>query len=251
MSLSVPQYTLLALTLAWALLGAAGGGQAAQTEEEPGVGQGVQQVGQYGHIDWLNMRVQARGLGMAPANVQNPYLTRAMASRAALLDARRNLLEVLKDVYVDSETRVLDFMTQSDVVVNRIEGVLQSARLESQRELPGGGCEVLLSIPLSGKLGEELSRLPAPAQRVAGAAQSPAQSPAQGWIGLLTRPDQVKGPESTLTPPTAPQPPSQPALPGPPVVKPAPRPKSWPAETAPRNDQTTPSRALSARPDRR
>ncbi len=40
-----------------------------------------------------------------------------LAERAAVVDARRNLLEIIKGVYITSETVVEDYMVSSDIVV--------------------------------------------------------------------------------------------------------------------------------------
>lgn len=192
------------------------------------------QVGSYGYVDWANMRLVAVGVGAPPQRRegQSESVVKAMAARASLLDARRNLLEVVKEVSIDSETRVVDFMTKSDVVVNRLSGVLQVARVERVRPLPDGAVETTVSMPLTGVLGEELARLPArqqpveplqtPPQTTAQAAPEPAPAGAK-------RPEQLPTPikERTNTASQGPQAPASPTVQAtsPPVI---------PAATPPR-----------------
>lgn len=64
--------------------------------------------------------VEAEGFG-APG--QPP----AMGYRAAIVDARRNLLESIKEVSIDSETTVEYGLTTSDVIKSKVNGVLQGA----------------------------------------------------------------------------------------------------------------------------
>jgi|GEM_PF-1519666 len=174
---------------------------------------GVVKVGNFGSIDWAAMQVVAVGTGVPPATAQNPSLAKAMASRASLLDARRNLLEVVKEVAIDSETRVVDFMTQSDVVVNRISGVLQAARVDSVRQLPDGAYETKVSMPLAGALGEELTRLP---ERVKAPAASESQPSAPPPLVKTTpaKPAPRPAPASAEVPlaPAPPAPPTAPAV---------------------------------------
>ncbi len=54
---------------------------------------------------------------------------RAMARRAAQLDAHRNLLELVKGIQIDSSSRVQDFMLKDDRIRSRVEGVVRGARI--------------------------------------------------------------------------------------------------------------------------
>lgn len=51
----------------------------------------------------------------------------AMGYRAAIVDARRNLLESIKEVSIDSETTVEYGITTSDVIKSKVNGVLKGA----------------------------------------------------------------------------------------------------------------------------
>ena len=54
------------------------------------------------------------------------------AVRAATLLAQRALLEAVKELKVDSETKVQDKMVQGDVITTRIEGTIQGAEIVRQ-----------------------------------------------------------------------------------------------------------------------
>jgi hypothetical protein len=61
-------------------------------------------------------------------NNPNRAQARLMAERAAVVVAQRNLLEITEGVRVDSETRVVNFMTDYDVVHTRVQGMVRNAR---------------------------------------------------------------------------------------------------------------------------
>lgn len=135
-----------------------------------------------GYIDWE--RQVAVGVGAAPVrqNAAGPTQARALAQRAAMLDARRNLLEVMGQVRVDSASVVQNFMTLSDRVTTTVQGLLSGATVAAERLLPDGTYEVTLSAPLSGPLTREILAAGRPAPVPAAA---PAQAAADGSDAAL------------------------------------------------------------------
>jgi hypothetical protein len=113
-------------------------------------------AGEQQGVDWTRMVATATGVGSAPEKAQGTPEARKMAERAALLDARRNLLEVVGGVYIDSETRVADFMALSDVVAARVKGMLRNSTASASRTLPDGSVEVTVSMPLTGEFSKAL-----------------------------------------------------------------------------------------------
>lgn len=81
-----------------------------------------------GEINWTQHTIKAKGWGVIDTTVPLPQ-AKLMAMRAAQVVAQRNLLEIIKGVMVVSETKVHDFMTQSDYIYTRIEGVVKGARM--------------------------------------------------------------------------------------------------------------------------
>ena len=123
------------------------------------VGENVlEQVGQ-GEINWTLGTVRVTGIGAYPAGATNPVQAAAMAERAAITIARRNLLEIIKGVRVDSETTVESFVATSDVVKTKVRGFIQGARVVEKKTLsawriPAGrlllkGCAVHATSKLS------------------------------------------------------------------------------------------------------
>lgn len=78
-----------------------------------------------------------------------PGQARAMARRAAQLDAYRNLLELVKGVQIKSGTTVEDFMLRDDRIKSRVEGILREARIVEEDFLPDGTCEVTVEFDLA------------------------------------------------------------------------------------------------------
>lgn len=111
-------------------------------------------VGESGYIDWSEMKAYATGVGIAPAGLSSESQGRILANRAAIVVAKRNLLEVVKGVRIDSDTLVENFMIKSDAISSRVTGILEGADVEEGIYQRDGSCLVRVSIPLTGKFGE-------------------------------------------------------------------------------------------------
>lgn len=105
-----------------------------------------------GRIDWSGLRVSAEGLGAPPVSAVNAAQARAMAQRAAVTVARRNLLEVVKGVRIDSATLVANAMVTDDRIVNQVEGFIQGSTVDEVQTLPDGTVKTSVSLPLTGDL---------------------------------------------------------------------------------------------------
>lgn len=103
-----------------------------------------------GTINWTVGEVYAKGIGAPPAQGVNRAQARAMAERAAFVVAIRNLLETVKGVQVDSETVVENFMTGSDVIRTKVDGIVRGARILKTEYMPDGSVEVLVGMNMKG-----------------------------------------------------------------------------------------------------
>lgn len=113
-------------------------------------------VGDYGYIDWENQRLVAYGLGAAPTETRNVAQRRALSARAAAVDARRNLLEVVKGVHIDSATRVEDLMVTSDIIVTRVSGILEGSVVDENVYQSDGASRARVSIAVTGAMAKLL-----------------------------------------------------------------------------------------------
>lgn len=112
--------------------------------------------------------VTAEGFG-APRPGASPAQARLLAERAAITDARRNLLETLKGVQLSSTTFVRDFVAQSDQVSTEVNGYLQGAQVVDKSTDADGVVRVLMEIDLDGmnRIVQRHGAAGAPAARVA------------------------------------------------------------------------------------
>jgi len=129
-----------------------------------------------GRVDWEAGVVTATGLGAPPRGAHGRAESRALAARAATVVARRNLLEVIKGVQVDSTTTVENFMVVSDTVVNEVQGVLQNSVIQDTVYLSDGAVEVTVAVPLRGALADMF--IPPAASSVPSAAPAAPAAPA-------------------------------------------------------------------------
>jgi hypothetical protein len=99
--------------------------------------------------DFRTITVSATGSGACPPQMGPTPQGKAMAQRAAKLDALRNLGENVKGVRVDSATYVRDFVTVSDEINSRFEGFLRGAVVVDTREVEPCLFEVTVEITLT------------------------------------------------------------------------------------------------------
>jgi hypothetical protein len=122
-------------------------GEMAETED------GIVMVSQSdGNIDWSNGIVQAIGMGFPSPDSANARLAEEGAKRAATVVARRNLLEIVQGIVVDSHTVVKNFMVEQDVINNKVQGIVRNSQVVKEERLPDGGYRVTVQMPLKGEL---------------------------------------------------------------------------------------------------
>ncbi|WP_172961623.1 LPP20 family lipoprotein [Desulfovibrio ferrophilus] len=172
-----------ALLMVLALLLVAG---PAVAQQDAPSGEDYVQQAESGSINWDNGSMIATGVGAPPANAVNAAQARGMAKRAATVIARRNLLELIKGVQIDSSTTVENFMVSSDVVVSRIRGFLQNSQILDTAYMSDGSVEVTVGLKLRGGISDvvlpkaDRFKLQAPA-----AAPKPEQLVPGAYTGLV------------------------------------------------------------------
>ena len=80
----------------------------------------------------------------------NAVQARMLARRAAVVDAYRQLAEMVKGVNVDSETTVENMMVTSDVTKTKVTALIQGARVVSEQAIDGGGYAVTMEMSVFG-----------------------------------------------------------------------------------------------------
>jgi hypothetical protein len=160
--------------------------------------EGYVQKSEKGSIDWLNGKASSVGIGAPPPNAVNAAQARAMAQRAAVVIARRNLMELLKGVQLDSTSTVQNFMVADDTVVSKVQGQLEQAEIDDTAYMSDGSVEVTVSVSLRGAMSKTLL----PPEQLRGASMP------------STPPKEKSGPERVDPARTQPQRPARPAIPG-------------------------------------
>jgi hypothetical protein len=123
----------------------------------PGIAQQplIQPIGN-GEVNWATQVISATGSGAPNPQAPNIAAARLGAERAAKADALRNILETIKGVRIDSQTLVVNAMTESDVIRTQVQGVVQGARVVNTRYLSDGAVEVTVEVPMAGPLTQTL-----------------------------------------------------------------------------------------------
>jgi len=115
----------------------------------------IQSVGN-GDVNWATQVIRATGSGAPNPQAPNIAAARLGAERAAKADALRNILETVKGVRIDSQTLVVNAMTESDVIRTQVQGIVQGARVVNTRYLSDGAVEVTVEMPMAGPLTQTL-----------------------------------------------------------------------------------------------
>lgn len=98
---------------------------------------------------WYVKTIKATGIGVPPQGMPEAR-ARAMARRAAKVDAYRNLVEMLVGANIDSQTTVKNFVTQDDTIRTWAQGYVRGAQEVDVRYMEDGSVEVDLEIVLTG-----------------------------------------------------------------------------------------------------
>ncbi len=102
-------------------------------------------------MDWSgDSKLTVQGMGVAPTTAVNSIQARMLARRAAVVDAYRQLAELVKGVNVDSETTVENMMVSSDVTRTKVSALIQGARIVSEQAVEGGGYTVTMEMSVFG-----------------------------------------------------------------------------------------------------
>lgn len=83
-----------------------------------------------GVIDWSEQYIEATGMSaIDTSRFKIKAQAKLMARRGAIVDAQRNLLEIVNGVRVVGETKVEDMIATSDYIYTRLDGVIKGAKM--------------------------------------------------------------------------------------------------------------------------
>src|SRR5574344_398629 len=106
-----------------------------------------------GNVDWENGVVTATGYGVAPENVTRAGHEKILARRAAIVEAYRNLGEIMQGVNVDATSTVSNMMVASDVINTRVTCLIKNAKITDEKYNDDGTYEVTMQIRMFGSTG--------------------------------------------------------------------------------------------------
>ncbi|MCK5161534.1 MAG: LPP20 family lipoprotein [Candidatus Aureabacteria bacterium] len=98
---------------------------------------------------WASQAVSAKGYGV-PREGEAGTIAKLNAARAAEVDARRNLAEIVYGVKINANTTVRDFAVQNDQVNAKVKTFMAGAKVSDPLFLEDGSVEVTASISLRG-----------------------------------------------------------------------------------------------------
>lgn len=98
---------------------------------------------------WVNEKRQAQGQGVIDMQrFPNPAQAKLMAKRAAMMDARRNLLETILGLRIDSKTVVRDMVAESDQIDANTSGIIRNSYEIGANYGSDGICTVTMEVKL-------------------------------------------------------------------------------------------------------
>ena len=103
-----------------------------------------------GKIDWSNGIIEAVGMGSPPFNSINSAQARALAKKAAVTKTRRNLLEIISHVKIDSGTLMNDFLGQNDEINKEIQSLVKNSRIVDVSYKSDGLVKATATLKLNG-----------------------------------------------------------------------------------------------------
>ncbi|MDP6456254.1 MAG: hypothetical protein QF669_02180 [Candidatus Marinimicrobia bacterium] len=123
-------------------------------------------------IDWINKTITVEGAAYGK--------NKLIAERGAKTDARRNLIEALKDVRIDSRTTMRNLEVEEDLVVSEASGYIRQAWFDDnsvayERDGEKWVCTISITMPLLGEYSQAV--LPSGGSKKSAEAKEPVYEP--------------------------------------------------------------------------
>ena len=99
---------------------------------------------------WDGGNIRAQGLGIAPPHTVSYAQARALARRAAITDAYRQLAEQIQGVSVDANTTVENLMVTNTTVSTHVSALIKDAQIIEEKSQSDGSYTVTIEIPIYG-----------------------------------------------------------------------------------------------------
>jgi hypothetical protein len=107
-----------------------------------------------GEVDWSNGIIEAAGVGGRPPNPVNEAQARAVAERGAETSARDNLVELVKEIRIDSKTRVADCIRAGEISNDDLEALVRKALVVDLSYPQDNEARITVAMKLNGALAD-------------------------------------------------------------------------------------------------
>lgn len=97
------------------------------------------------------IELNAVGMGVAPETSVSPSQALALAKRAAIVDAYRQIGEKMYGIRVNGQDTVKDMMLQNSVVKTKVQALIRNAEI-TETVYKDGLCQVSMELKLDGKV---------------------------------------------------------------------------------------------------
>ncbi len=104
-----------------------------------------------GQINWTKGTVSAKGKALLDENETDKSLALQAAVTAAGQDARKNLVQLIKEIRIDSNIKAGDILVASETIKSKLNEILDALKpIVPISHLPDGSVEIKLQMPLKG-----------------------------------------------------------------------------------------------------
>ena len=107
-----------------------------------------------GRIDWANGVVETIGLACPPKNQSNPAQARALTKREAEALAKENLLDIIKEMRIDSKSGIGRYMDGATFPVSDLSALLRRAEVVERAFLENGCVKIVVAMKITGHFAE-------------------------------------------------------------------------------------------------
>ena len=103
-----------------------------------------------GVINWSRGVIQAKGTGVFDDKLPNRVKARSSALKDATRDACRKILDLVKGIRIDGVTLVGNYGAKNDIIMSKIESMVNSAHVVKKEYFSDGTVEVTMQMNLRG-----------------------------------------------------------------------------------------------------
>ena len=117
----------------------------------------AEQVGDKGIVNYEDQYIEVVGIGAPSEKSYGKPQARPLCLRAAVTVAKRDILEIIQGVRIDSETVVKDYVVDSDTIRASVSGLVKNARqIGEPNYMSDGTCEVRVRMSMKGPFMESI-----------------------------------------------------------------------------------------------